>query len=82
MLLVLGATSMARRAGRWDSAAGAWMRDLLARRPARLATVALACGDGSTAPRSMGGDGAPGGLPPRGHAVAPVGAATVAGAAA
>jgi transposase len=42
MLLVLGATSMARRAERWNSAAGAWMRDLLARRPARLATVALA----------------------------------------
>ena len=42
MLLVLGATSMARRAERWNSAAGGWMRDLLARRPARLATVALA----------------------------------------
>ena len=42
MLLVLGATSMARRAEQWNSAAGTWMRDLLARRPARLATVALA----------------------------------------
>ena len=42
MLLVLGATSMARRAEGWNSAAGAWMRELLARRPARLATVALA----------------------------------------
>jgi len=42
MLLVLGATSMARRVGCWNSAAGAWMRELLARRPARLATVALA----------------------------------------
>ena len=42
MLLVLGATSMARRVEGWNSAAGAWMRELLARRPARLATVALA----------------------------------------
>jgi transposase len=42
MLLVLGATSMARRAGQWNSAAGAWVRGMLARRPARLATVALA----------------------------------------
>lgn len=41
-LLVLGATSMARRAGQWNSAAGAWVRGVLARRPARLATVALA----------------------------------------
>ena len=42
MLLVLGATSMVRRAGQWNSAAGAWVRGVLARRPARLATVALA----------------------------------------
>ena len=42
MLLVLGATSMTRRAGQWNSAAGAWVRGVLARRPARLATVALA----------------------------------------
>ena len=42
MLLVLGATSMARRAERWNSAAGAWVRGVLERRPARLATVALA----------------------------------------
>ncbi len=42
MLLVLGATSMVRRAGQWNSAAGAWVRSVLARRPARLATVALA----------------------------------------
>lgn len=42
MLLVLGATSMARRAGQWNSAAGAWVRGVLARCPARLATVALA----------------------------------------
>jgi transposase len=41
-LLVLGATSMVYRAGRWNSAAGAWTRGLLARRPVRLATVALA----------------------------------------
>lgn len=41
-LLVLGATSMTRRAEQWDSAAGAWVRGVLARRPARLATVALA----------------------------------------
>ena len=41
-LLVLGATSMVYRAGQWDSAAGAWTRGLLARRPVRLATVALA----------------------------------------
>ena len=41
-LLVLGATSMVRRAGQWNSAAGAWVRGVLARRPGRLATVALA----------------------------------------
>ena len=41
-LLVLGAPSMVRRAGQWNSAAGAWVRGVLARRPARLATVALA----------------------------------------
>ena len=41
-LLVLGATSMVYRAGQWNSAAGAWTRGLLARRPVRLATVALA----------------------------------------
>ena len=33
---------MTRRAGQWNSAAGAWVRGVLARRPARLATVALA----------------------------------------
>jgi error-prone DNA polymerase len=32
-LLVLGATSMVYRAGRWNSAAGAWVRGLLERRP-------------------------------------------------
>jgi error-prone DNA polymerase len=41
-LLVLGATSMVHRAGAWNSAAGAWVRELLERRPVRLATVALA----------------------------------------
>ena len=40
--LVLGATSMVYRAATWDSAAGAWVRGVLERRPARLATVALA----------------------------------------
>lgn len=41
-LLVLGATSMIYRAPRWQSVAGAWLRGLLERRPARLATIALA----------------------------------------
>ncbi|HEX8212921.1 MAG TPA: IS110 family transposase [Longimicrobium sp.] len=41
-LLVLGATSMVHRAGAWNSAAGAWVRELLERRPVRLVTVALA----------------------------------------
>ena len=41
-LLVLGATSMVFRAGQWNSAAGAWLRGVLERRPVRLATVALA----------------------------------------
>jgi transposase len=41
-LLVLGATSMVHRAAQWNSAAGAWTRGLLERRPVRLATVALA----------------------------------------
>ena len=40
--LVLGATSMVHRAATWNSAAGAWVRGILERRPARLATVALA----------------------------------------
>jgi error-prone DNA polymerase len=40
--LVLGATSMVYRAQHWDSAAGAWLRGLLERRPVRLVTVALA----------------------------------------
>jgi error-prone DNA polymerase len=41
-LLVLGATSMVYRAEQWNSAAGAWARGLLERRPVRLVTVALA----------------------------------------
>jgi error-prone DNA polymerase len=41
-LLVLGATSMVRRAEQWNSAAGTWVRALLERRPARSVTVALA----------------------------------------
>jgi len=41
-LLVLGATSMVRRAETWNSAAGIWLRGVLARRPVRLTTVALA----------------------------------------
>ncbi|MDO9714314.1 IS110 family RNA-guided transposase [Paracraurococcus lichenis] len=41
-LLVLGATSMVFRAGQWNSAAGAWLRGVLERRPVRLAMVALA----------------------------------------
>ena len=41
-LLVLGATSMVHRAPGWNSAAGAWTRGVLERRPARLVTVALA----------------------------------------
>jgi transposase len=41
-LLVLGATSMLGRAEGWHSALGAWLRDILQRRPTRLVTVALA----------------------------------------
>jgi error-prone DNA polymerase len=41
-LLVLGATSMIYRAQQWNSAAGMWIRGVLERRPARLASVALA----------------------------------------
>ena len=41
-LLVLGATAMVHRAAQWNSAAGAWARGLLERRPVRLATVAPA----------------------------------------
>jgi transposase len=41
-LLVLGATSMVWRAAHWNSKAGLWVQGVLARRPARLVTVALA----------------------------------------
>jgi len=41
-LLVLGATSMVWRAAHWNSKAGPWVQGVLARRPARLVTVALA----------------------------------------
>src|SRR3954451_18216972 len=41
-LLVLGAPSMIYRAAQWNSAAGKWIMGVLSRRPARLATVALA----------------------------------------
>jgi transposase len=41
-LLVLGATSMVRRATLWNSKAGLWVQGVLARRPVRLVTVALA----------------------------------------
>jgi transposase len=41
-LLVLGATSMVWRAAHWNSKAGLWVQGVLARRPARMVTVALA----------------------------------------
>lgn len=41
-LLVSGATSMVYRSPQWNSAAGAWTRAVLERRPFRLVTVALA----------------------------------------
>jgi transposase len=41
-LLVVGATSVVRRADGNTSATGAWVRSLLERKPARLATVAVA----------------------------------------
>src|SRR3954465_2879357 len=41
-LLGLGATARGGRAEGWHSALGAWLRNILERRPARLATVALA----------------------------------------
>lgn len=41
-LLVVGATSVIRRAATGGSATSAWVRSLLARKPARLATVAMA----------------------------------------
>jgi transposase len=41
-LLVVGATSVSRRAGTNDSRTGAWVRSLLERKPARVVTVAIA----------------------------------------
>ena len=41
-MLVLGATSMIRGAAHWNSRAGQWVQGVLARRPVRLVTVALA----------------------------------------
>lgn len=41
-LLVVGATSVTRRAGTIDSGTGVWVRSLLERKPARLVTVAIA----------------------------------------
>ena len=41
-LLVLGATSVIRRAGTNDTMTGAWVRSLLERKPVRVATVAMA----------------------------------------
>ena len=41
-LLVVGATSVTRRAGTNDSRTGAWVRSLLERKPARVVTVAIA----------------------------------------
>ncbi len=50
-LLVLGATLMVHRAPGWNSAAGAWTRGVLERRPVRLVTVALANKMARIAPR-------------------------------
>jgi transposase len=41
-LLVVGATSVIRRAGTNETRTGAWVRSLLERKPARLTTVAVA----------------------------------------
>jgi transposase len=41
-LLVVGATSVARRAATTDTRTGVWVRSLLIRKPARLVTVAIA----------------------------------------
>ena len=56
-LLVVGATSVIRRAGNDPTRTGAWVRSLLERKPARLTTVAVANSDrggatGSSAPRT------------------------------
>jgi transposase len=41
-LLVVGATSVTRRAETNDTPTGAWVRSLLGRKPTRLVTVAIA----------------------------------------
>lgn len=41
-LLVVGATSVVRRAAKNDTSTGPWLRGLLSRKPARLVTVAVA----------------------------------------
>jgi len=41
-LLVVGATSVTRRAETIDTRTGAWVRSLLGRKPTRLVTVAIA----------------------------------------
>ena len=41
-LLVVGATSVTRRAGSNDTRTGLWVRSLLERKPARIVTVAIA----------------------------------------
>jgi len=41
-LLVVGATSVTRRAGTPDTRTGAWVRSLLERKPTRVVTVAIA----------------------------------------
>jgi len=41
-LLVVGATSVTRRAKATDTRTGAWVRSLLERKPTRLVTVAIA----------------------------------------
>ena len=41
-LLVVGATSVTRRAPTTDTRSGAWVRSLLERKPTRLVTVAIA----------------------------------------
>ena len=41
-LLVVGATSVVRRAGGNTSATGVWMRSLIERKPTRVVTVAVA----------------------------------------
>ena len=41
-LLVIGATSVTRRAETTDTRTGAWVRSLMGRKPTRLVTVAIA----------------------------------------